>query len=196
MLHVVLSPPPVIENPSPPSSKKGVFWPQTKPFWAGFLIGGVVWEPWSKPGRKKWDFSFFFQFFFQFFFFFFSKIPPHFIPKQCLLDGYLPTYIYRNRPAVQGIFFPGRGAPNRHLQQVWKVFPTAAVHPGNFWYHGNSPRCQGRPGEGGSHSCYTGEPTQSNWDPSVPPGIPPITHTSNPSILGIPGRSNLLNPVP
>ena len=60
-------------------------------------------------------------------------------------------------PAVRGDFFPGRGAPNRRLQQAWKIFPTAAAHPGNILMPRNDPRRQGKPGEGDSHGCCTWE---------------------------------------
>ena len=60
-------------------------------------------------------------------------------------------------PAVRGDFFPGGGAPNRRLQQAWKIFPTAAAHPGNILMPRNDPRRQGKPGEGDSHGCCTRE---------------------------------------
>ena len=76
-----------------------------------------------------------FPFFFPLFSLFFKNSPTYLYPKICLLNGYIPIYmclIMWKRTRGAGYFFPGRGAPNRCLQQVWKVFPTIAAASGNI----------------------------------------------------------------
>ena len=82
--------------------------------------------------------------FLHFFFTFFSKkIPPFLYPKRHLLNGIYMPNICGTGPTVRRDFFPGRGAPNRRLQQAWKIFPTAAAHPRNILMPQNGARCQG-----------------------------------------------------
>ena len=114
------------------------------------MLGGSFGCTEAIPAKKSGIFAFFLLFFSK-------KIPPFLYPKRHLLNGIYMPNICGTSPTVQRDFFPGRGAPNRHLQQAWKIFPMAAVHPGNILMPRNDPRHQGKLGEGDSHGCCTQE---------------------------------------
>ena len=104
---------------------------------------GVVWVPGGNPAKKKRNFLGIFSLFSAFFF---QKKPPPpaFVSKEVFIKWYIyMPNICGTSPAVWGDFFPGGGAPNRCLQQAWKIFPTAAAHPGNILMPWNDPRRQG-----------------------------------------------------
>ena len=100
------------------------------------MLGGLFGCTEAILAKKSRIFAFFFTFFSK-------KIPLFLYPKRHLLNGIYMPNICGTVPAVWQDFFPGGDAPNRHLQQAWKIFPTAAAHPGNILMPWNGARCQG-----------------------------------------------------